>query len=95
MKTLKPRAAAARPSPEEALRVASSAAPAQPPAQVRAGDRPTTLNLRVRESTVAALMAAARGRGLTMKQLVCQALAGAGVEVAPADLEDRTPRRRA
>ena len=95
MKTLKPRAAAARPSPEEALRVATATAPAQPPAQVRTEDRPTTLNLRVRESTIAALTSAARGRGLTMKQIVCQALAGAGVGVAPADLEDRTPRRRA
>ena len=94
MKTLKPRAVAARPSPEEALRVATATAPAQPPAQMQGQDRPTTLNLRVRESTIAALTAAARGRGLTMKQLVCQALAGAGVEVAPADLEDRTPRRR-
>ncbi len=95
MKTMKPRATAARPSPEEALRVATAAAPAQPPAQVRPHDRPTTLNLRIRESTVAALAAAARGRGLTMKQVVCQALADAGVEVAPVDLEDRTPRRRA
>lgn len=95
MKTLKPRAAGARPSPAEALRVATVAAPAQPPAQVQTEDRSTTLNFRVRESTVAALTSVARGRGLTMKQLVCQALAGAGVEVAPADLEDRTPRRRA
>jgi hypothetical protein len=95
MKTLKPRAAAPRTSPEEALRVAAVAAPAQPPAQVQDRDRPTTLNLRVRESTVAALTAAARGRGLTMKQVICRALADAGVEVASADLEDRTPRRRA
>ncbi len=95
MRTLKPRAAAARPSPEEVLRTATAAAPAQPPAQIQARDRPTTLNLRVRESTVAALAAAARDRGLTMKQVVCQALAQAGVDVAPADLEDRTPRRRA
>jgi uncharacterized protein (DUF1778 family) len=77
------------------LRTATAAAPAQPPAQIQARDRPTTLNLRVRESTVAALAAAARDRGLTMKQVVCQALAQAGVDVAPADLEDRTPRRRA
>jgi ribosomal protein S5 len=95
VRTLKPRAAAPRPSPEEALRVATATAPAQPPAQVPVGDRPTTLNLRVRESTVVALAAAARGHGLTMKQVVCQALAQAGVDVAPADLEDRTPRRRA
>jgi hypothetical protein len=95
MKTLKPRAAGMRPTAEEALRVATAAVPAQPPAQVRAEDRPTTLNLRVRQSTIVALTAAARGRGLTLKQVVCQALAEAGVEVAPADLEDRTPRRRA
>ena len=94
MKTLKPRAAGARPSPEEALRVATVAAPAQPPAQLRAEDRPTTLNLRVRESTVAGIVATARERRLTMKQVVCQALVDAGVEVASADLEDRTPRRR-
>ena len=95
MKTLKPRAAGARSSPEEALRVATVAAPAQPPAQVQSEDRPTTLNLRVRESTVAGIAAAARGQGLTMKQVVCRALADAGVQVASADLEDRTPRRRA
>ena len=59
-----------------------------------ADDRPTTLNLRVRSSTIDALMAAARERGLTMKQVVCQALADAGIAVAPADLEDRTPRRK-
>ena len=95
MKTLKPRAAGARPSPEEALRVATVAAPAQSPAQVQSEDRPTTLNLRVRESTVAGLATVARGRGLTLKQVVCRALVDAGVQVASADLEDRTPRRRA
>jgi len=85
-----------RPSPAEALAIATSTAPQQPPALVVAPDKdmPTTLNLRVRNSTVAALMAAARSRGLTMKQVVCQALEAAGVPVAAADLEDRTPRRR-
>ena len=63
------------------------------PAQLRPTDRATTLNLRVRESTIEGLMAAARERGLTMKQVVCQSLAAAGVPVAGADLEDRTPRR--
>ena len=95
MKTLKPRVTAVRPSPEEVLRAAAIAAPAQPPAQMPVQDRPATLNLRMRESTVAGLAAATRDRGLTMKQVVCQALADAGVEVAPADLEDRTPRRKA
>ncbi len=90
---LKPR----RPSPDEALAIATSTAPRQPPAQIALEsitDAPTTLNLRVRMSTVNALTAAAQGRGLTMKQVVCQALEAAGVVVAPADLEDRTPRRR-
>lgn len=90
---LKPR----RPSPAEALAIATSTAPEQPPAQVTAdqlSDGPTTLNLRLRRSSVRALEAAAKGRGLTMKQVVCQALDAAGVAVASADLEDRTPRRR-
>jgi hypothetical protein len=93
---LKPR----RPTPDEALAIATSTAPQQPPAQLAEAilpvekDAPTTLNLRVRSSTIAALMAAARTRGLTMKQVVCHALDAAGVAVAPADLEDRTPRRR-
>ena len=86
-----------RPSPDEALAIAASTAPEQPPAQIApsiASDAPTTLNLRVRTSTVAALTEVAKGRGLTMKQVVCQALEAAGVPVARADLEDRTPRRR-
>ncbi len=90
-KNLKPRAA--RPSAEDALAIATRTAPALPPARLRPADRATTLNLRVRESTLDALMAAARQRGLTMKQVVCQSLAAAGVAVAGADLEDRTPRR--
>ncbi len=89
---LKPR----RPSPVEALAIATSTAPEQPSARAVPDERdqPTTLNLRVRTSTVQALAEAARARGLTMKQVVCQALMAAGVEVTPADLEDRTPRRQ-
>ncbi len=64
---------------------------AAPPAPV---DLATTLNLRVRTSTIDALMETAKTKGLTMKQVVCHALQAAGVQVAPADLEDRTPRRR-
>lgn len=97
---LKPR----RPSPEEALAIVSRAAPTQPPAKVMQAPPPelaedradprTTLNLRVRQSTIAAIENAARKQGLTLKQVVTQALQTAGVQVAPADLEDRTPRRR-
>lgn len=53
----------------------------------------TTLNLRVRVSTVQAIMAEAKKQGLTQKQLICLALSRCGVGVADADLEDRTPRR--
>ncbi|MCW3476892.1 hypothetical protein [Limobrevibacterium gyesilva] len=93
MKILKPRSAA-RPSAEEALRITALQTPSLPPAQIASPDRPTTLNLRLRSSTVAALTAQARAEGLTQKQVVCRALAAAGLAVAPADLEDRTPRRR-
>jgi hypothetical protein len=92
MKILKPRFSA-RPSAEEALRIAAVEAPSLPPAQMVPGDRPTTLNLRLRSSTVAALTARAREQGLTQKQVVCHALAAVGLTVAPTDLEDRTPRR--
>ena len=89
---LKPR----RPSPAEALAIATSTAPQQPPVQIAEAtiDGSTTLNLRVKASTIKALMDAAKAQGLTMKQVVCQALDRAGLPIAPADLEDRTPRRR-
>jgi hypothetical protein len=104
----------ARPSPDEALAIAASTAPQQPPAQMSSPpplpasyaavvahapppepmDAPTTLNLRVRTSTIKALMSVAKEKDLTMKQVVCHALQAAGVAIAPSDLEDRTPRRR-
>ncbi len=92
MKDLKPRSS--RPSPEDALAIATQTAPTLPPTRLGIDDRATTLNLRVRASTIEALMTSARERGLTMKQVVCQALSEAGVVVALADLEDRTPRRK-
>jgi hypothetical protein len=104
---LKPRAVtAARPDPAEVLRLAAEAAPHHPPAVATPMPSPapasqaggeggsTTLNQRFRKTTVANLTAAAEARGLTMKQVVAQALQAAGVEVDPADLEDRTPRRK-
>jgi len=93
MKTLKPRPSP-RPSATEALRIAAAQAPSLPPTRAAYADRPTTLNLRLRMSTVEAITVEARQRGLTQKQLVCQALAAAGVAVTASDLEDRTPRRR-
>ena len=91
MKSLKTRN---RPSAEEALAIAVQTAPTLPPAQVAASDRPTTLNMRLRETSFTAIMQTAKARGLTIKQLVAQSLADAGVAIAHADLEDRTPRRR-
>jgi hypothetical protein len=91
MKNLKPRT---RPTAAEALAVAAQTAPSQPPAQMIEEDRPTTLNLRFRETSVAAITEAAAARGLTIKQIVARALADAGVVIAPPDLEDRTPRRK-
>jgi len=93
MKTLKPRTTA-RLSAAEALRIAAVQAPSLPPTRTVLADRSTTLNLRLRLSTVEAITAEARQRGLTQKQLVCQALAAAGVAVTTSDLEDHTPRRR-
>jgi hypothetical protein len=91
-KLLKPRSG--RPSADDALAVARAAAPERPPAVVAAEDRPVTLNLRLRSSTVAAITEEAHRNGRTLKQVVTGALAAAGVTVAPEDLEDRTPRRR-
>jgi hypothetical protein len=95
MKNLKPRT---RPTAAEALAVAAETAPMLPPAQVSAEhrpDRPTTLNLRFRETSVAAIMETAKARGLTIKQVIATALAKEGVPLAAIDLEDGTPRRGA
>jgi hypothetical protein len=51
--------------------------------------------LRLKASTIAAIETRARADGGTLKQVICRALAEAGVQVAAADLEDGTPRRRA
>jgi hypothetical protein len=91
MNALKPRP---RPSAEEALQAVASHAPSLPPVRLETPDRPTTLNLRMRQSTVTALTLAAKARGVTMKQLVTEGIQSIGIEVAPADLEDRTPRRK-
>jgi hypothetical protein len=91
-KLLKPRSG--RPSADDALAVARAAAPEQPSAVVAAEDKSVTLNLRLRGSTVAAITEEAHRNGRTIKQVVTNALAVAGVTVAPEDLEDRTPRRR-
>jgi hypothetical protein len=83
-----------RPSPAEAVRLAAEAAPSLPPARLANGDKAQSFNTRLRASTIAAIEARARAEGATLKQVICRALAKAGIEVAPADLEDGTPRRR-
>ena len=93
MKALKPRTPSRLPA-EEALRISAEQAPMLPPAQLPMSDRSTTLNLRMRASTITALARKAKMSGLTQKQLICRALAEAGVEVAAEDLEDRTQRRK-
>ncbi len=93
MKALKPRAPSRLPA-EEALRISAQQAPMLPPTQLAVEDRPTTLNLRLRASTVLALVRRAQEMGQTQKQVVCRALSDAGLEVAAEDLEDRTPRRK-
>ena len=84
----------ARPTAKEALAVAEQTAPSLPPTQIETADRPTSLTMRLREGTVAALADVARDRGLTIKQVVAHALKKDGVAVMPSDMEDRTPRRR-
>ena len=93
MKSLKPRTPP-RLSADEALRISAEQAPTLPPAQLSISDPSTTLNLRVRVSTITALARKVKASVLTQKQIICRALAEAGVEVALADLEDRTPRRK-
>jgi hypothetical protein len=80
-------------SPDEAVRIAAEAAPSLPPTRIN-GDKAQSFNTRLRASTIAAIEARARAEGATLKQVICRALAEAGIAVAPADLEDGTPRRR-
>lgn len=84
-----------RPSPVEAVRIAKETAPELPPARLVAEDRAQPFSTRFRASTIAALEAEAKRQGVSMKLVITKALAAAGIAVAPADLEDGTPRRRA
>ena len=83
------------PSPTEALRIAAKNATNLPPARLSGDDKALAFNMRLRTSTVAAIEARARTEGATLKQVICRALFHAGIAVAPADLRDGTPRRRA
>lgn len=54
----------------------------------------TALTVRLRQSTLDAVLASSEKRGVTLKQVLTHALRDAGIKVAAADLEDRTPRRK-
>ena len=84
-----------KPTPDEAVRIATETAPRLPPAQMPQLDRPVTFTMRLKSGTLAAIEASARQQGVTLKQRIMHALAADGVEVVPADLADGTPRRRA
>jgi hypothetical protein len=58
-------------------------------------DRAAPFNMRLRLSSIAKIEARARKDGVSLKLVVSRALAAYGIEMAPSDLEDGTPRRRA
>jgi len=76
-----------------ALRQLAAANPMLPPPVMPNGGS-EMINFRVASSTVDALDDAAEAEGTTRKVIITRALAAAGYPVQPADLEDRTPRRR-
>jgi len=75
--------------------VATDAGRALPPAIARRERRTVLVNVKMAEESAIALAKQAAVEGITQKQLICRALATAGVPMDPLDLEDRTPRRRA
>jgi hypothetical protein len=83
-----------RPTAEEAIRIARAVSPTLPPARLPVEDKAVPFNMRLRLSTVAEIEARARQEGVSLKLMVCRALAAYGLQVASADLEDGTPRRR-
>jgi hypothetical protein len=84
-----------RPTPEEAVQIARAASPESPPARLPAMDKAVPFNTRMRLSSIAAIEARARQEGTSLKLVLCRALEAYGIEMAAADLEDGTPRRRA
>jgi hypothetical protein len=81
-------------SPDEAVRTTAETAPSLPPTRLTSDDK-ASFNTQLRASAIAAIEARSRAEGVTLKQVICRALSTAGIAVAPADLEDGTPRRRA
>ena len=84
-----------RPSAEEAIRIARTVAPTLPPPRLPAEDRAASFNMRLRLSSIREIETRAHQDGVSLKLVLCRALQAYGVNMAPADLEDGTPRRRA
>lgn len=82
-------------SAETLHQVATDASRALPPAVARHERRTVLVNVKMDEQSAIALAKQAAEERITQKQLICRALAAAGVPIDPLDLEDRTPRRRA
>jgi hypothetical protein len=57
-------------------------------------DRAAPFNTRLRLSSIASIEARAQKDGISLKLVMCRALEAYGVQMAAADLEDGTPRRR-
>jgi len=66
-----------------------------PPAVLPSADKAAPFNVRLRLSSIREVEARARQDGVSLKLVLCRALQAYGVNMAPADLEDGTPRRRA
>jgi hypothetical protein len=75
-------------------RVAAEAERTEPPAIVRPPRRTVMVNIKLAETSAIDLARKATAAGLTQKQFIARALADAGIEIDPLDLQDRTPRRR-
>jgi hypothetical protein len=83
-----------RPDPAAVLALAAQTAPTFPPAQIAPSQAVGQLNLKVKASLIDQLAARAAADGTSQKAIVCRALAAAGFEVHPDDLENRTNHRR-
>lgn len=87
------------PPADELLRVAGSVAPQHPPAAMPAApraeaDKLEMMSVRLMGSTITALAVTAKAQGVTQRQFLAKAMAAAGVQVAPEDLNAPPPPRR-
>jgi len=83
-----------RPDPAAVLAVTSKQVPTLPPTRIAPREEVGHLNLKVKVSLIDQLAARAHEEGTSQKAIVCRALAAAGFNVRPDDLENRTNQRR-